>query len=327
MTSLASGSVLNIPMSVLAWLGRQGTWAVAALLFLGIAVPPIDALLKPFVTEAIFVLLCVAFLRADPMALRTYLGGPGIILAAAGWTTIVIPALLGATFLGLGLAERSPDLLLALMLQVVASPMMAAPAFAALMGLDSHLVLATLVVGSALIPVTAPLLALAFIGPALALSPLLLGLKLFAILAGSALVALTLRGIVGLTAITRYKDEIDGVNILVVFVFVAAVMEHVAARFIARPLAMMGLGALAFLVYFAVLGLTVIVFAAAGRERAFALGLMASQRNMGLMLAATGGALPDVAWLYFALCQFPIYLSPLLLKPLVRRLVRGRHAS
>jgi len=327
MTSLASGSVLNIPMSALAWLGRQGTWAVAALLFLGIAVPPIDALLKPFVTEAIFVLLCVAFLRADPMALRTYLGGPGIILAAAGWTTIVIPALLGATFLGLGLAERSPDLLLALMLQVVASPMMAAPAFAALMGLDANLVLATLVVGSALIPVTAPLLALAFIGPALALSPLLLGLKLFAILAGSALVALTLRGIVGLTAITRYKDEIDGVNILVVFVFVAAVMEHVAARFIARPLAMMGLGALAFLVYFAVLGLTVIVFAAAGRERAFALGLMASQRNMGLMLAATGGALPDVAWLYFALCQFPIYLSPLLLKPLVRRLVRGRHAS
>ncbi len=131
----------------------------------------------------------------------------------------------------------------------------------------------------------------------------------------------------GLAAITRHKDEIDGVNILVVFVFVAAVMEHVAARFMARPLAMMGLGALAFLVYFAVLGLTAIVFAAAGRERAFALGLMASQRNMGLMLAATGGALPDVAWLYFALCQFPIYLSPLLLKPLVRRLVRGRHAS
>ena len=314
-------------MSALAWLGRQGTWAIAALVFLGIAVPPIDALLKPFVTEAIFVLLCVAFLRADPMALRTYFGGPGIILAAAGWTTIVIPALFGATFLGLGLAERSPDLLLALMLQVVASPMMAAPAFAALMGLDSHLVLATLVVGSALIPVTAPLLALAFIGPALALSPLLLGLKLFAILAGSALVGLTLRGIVGLAAITRHKDEIDGVNILVVFVFVAAVMEHVAARFMARPLALMGLGALAFLVYFAVLGLTAIVFAAAGRERAFALGLMASQRNMGLMLAATGGALPDVAWLYFALCQFPIYLSPLLLKPLVRRLVRGRHAS
>jgi hypothetical protein len=37
---------------------------------------------------------------------------------------------------------------------------------------------------------------------------------------------------------------------------------------------------------------------------------MVSQRNMGLMLAATGGLLPDVTWLYFALAQFPIYFSP-----------------
>jgi BASS family bile acid:Na+ symporter len=47
---------------------------------------------------------------------------------------------------------------------------------------------------------------------------------------------------------------------------------------------------------------------------------MASQRNMGLMVAATAGALPDQAWLYFGLCQLPVYLSPQLLKPLVRRL-------
>jgi hypothetical protein len=30
--------------------------------------------------------------------------------------------------------------------------------------------------------------------------------------------------------------------------------------------------------------------------------------------------LPGTTWLYFALCQFPIYLSPQLLKPIVRRL-------
>jgi BASS family bile acid:Na+ symporter len=41
---------------------------------------------------------------------------------------------------------------------------------------------------------------------------------------------------------------------------------------------------------------------------------------MGLMLAATGGSLPDFVWLYFALCQFPIYLFPQLLKPVARRL-------
>jgi BASS family bile acid:Na+ symporter len=48
---------------------------------------------------------------------------------------------------------------------------------------------------------------------------------------------------------------------------------------------------------------------------------MASQRNVGLMLAATGGALPDLTWLYFAFSYFPIYLSPLLLQPLARRII------
>ena len=45
-----------------------------------------------------------------------------------------------------------------------------------------------------------------------------------------------------------------------------------------------------------------------------------SQRNMGLMVAATPGVLPGLTWLYFALSQFPIYLSPQLLKPIVGRL-------
>jgi BASS family bile acid:Na+ symporter len=49
---------------------------------------------------------------------------------------------------------------------------------------------------------------------------------------------------------------------------------------------------------------------------------MASQRNMGLMLAVTAGVLPDVTWLYFALAQFPIYLSPFFLDPLARRLMK-----
>jgi hypothetical protein len=85
---------------------------------------------------------------------------------------------------------------------------------------------------------------------------------------------------------------------------------------------MLGLAALAFATVLAVLALTALAFAGAGAARGFALGLMASQRNMGLMLAVTAGHLPDLVWLYVALCQLPIYLLPQLLKPLARRLAR-----
>jgi BASS family bile acid:Na+ symporter len=182
---------------------------------------------------------------------------------------------------------------------------MAAPAFAALMGLDATLVLCTMVTSTALLPLTASLFAYVFIGPALTLSPLALGLKLFAILAGSALVGFSVRQIAGLTAIERQKEGIDGFNIVVLFVFIAAIMESVAARFLATPMITIGLAALAFVVFFAVLCLTTLLFAFAGRKRALTLGFMASQRNVGLMLAASGGALPDLTWLYFCLLLLP----------------------
>lgn len=308
-------------LALLSWLGRQGTRAVAALVVIGIALPSIGAVLKPYVTEAVFVLLCIAFLRVDIAAVKTYLRRPAVVLAATAWTSAAIPLLFGLGCRTFGLPQKAPELFLGLMLQAVASPMMAAPALAGLMGLDATLVLVTLVSSTALVPITAPLFALVFVGSALSISPLMLAAKLFAILAGAALVGFGLRRFFALAAIERHKDRIDGFNVVVLFVFVAAVMESVGVRVLTAPMITMALAALAFVVFFAVLFLTVIMFLSTGRERALALGFMASQRNMGLMLAATGGALPDLTWLYFALSQFPIYLSPQLLRPLTRRIL------
>lgn len=315
--------LITLSWSALGWLGRQGTHAIAASVFLAIALPPIDALLKPFVTEAIFALLCIAVLRVDLAVLRAYVSRPALVLTATVWTSFVLPSLFGASCLLAGLKTQSPGLFLGLMLQGIASPMMAAPAFAAVMGLDATLVLTTLVTSTAVTPFTAPLFAYAFIGPTLTLSPLVLGLKLFTMLTGSLLVAAGMRYLVGFATIRRYSDQINGLNILLVFVFVAAVMQNVATQFVLAPFTTIGIVALAFAVFFCVLVLTAIAFAKAGRDRGFVLGLMASQRNMGLMLAVTAGVLPDVTWLYFALAQFPIYLSPFFLQPLARRLSRS----
>ena len=311
--------IIDTFAAVLSWIGGQGTRAVAALVIIGIAAPSIGAVVKPYVTEAVFVLLCIAFLRVDVASLRGYIRRPFLVLTATAWTSVAVPILFGLCCGVIDLRGQAPDLYLSLMLQGVASPMMAAPALAALMGLDATLVLATLVTSSALIPLTAPLFALIFIGPSLTISPLALGFKLFAILAGAAAVGIAVRRLVGLDAIERHNDKIDGFNILILFVFVAAIMENLGASFLAAPLITIALAGLAFVVFFAVLFLTALLFMWAGREQALALAFMASQRNLGLMLAATGGSLPELTWLYFALSQFPIYLSPHLLRPLARR--------
>lgn len=320
---LAATAVAAAPLQALAWLGRQGTRAVAALVVIGLALPPLGEMLRPYVAEAIFLLLCISFMRVDAAALRAHLRRPGIVLAASAWDMIAVPALIGLGCLASGLDKTSPDLFLALMLQAVASPMMAAPALAALMGLDSTLALITLVTGTALVPLTAPLFAWMFCGDALTLSPLALGLKLAWMLAGALAVAIAIRWTFGIAAIRRHRDPIDGANIIILMVFVSAVMGQVAGNFWADPLQVIAVALLSFAIFFTLLGVTMLVFRRLGHQRALALGLLVSQRNMGLMVAATGGALPGLTWLYFALSQFPIYLSPQMLKPMVGRLVAG----
>ncbi|MGO4712420.1 Na+-dependent transporter [Bradyrhizobium sp. 2TAF24] len=313
----AVSAVVALPVALLAWIGRQGVWGLAAIVVIGVVCPPLGTMMKPYVSEAIFILLCISFMRVDGAALRGYLRRPGLIAAATAWNAIGVPLLVGLAFVLTGLNLRAPELFLGLMLQMVASPMMAAPALATLMGLDATLVLVTLVTCTALLPLTAPAFAMVFLGDALKLSPLLLGAKLAALLGGSLLAAAVLRRVVGAAAIQRHRQPIDGVNIVALLVVVAGMMETVAAEWLAAPGRMLLLTALAFAVFLVLLAATVAVFRRTSRDVALALGVMACQRNMGLMLAAAGGVLPGATWLYFALSQFPIYLSPLLLRPLV----------
>lgn len=316
--------LLDLLAAALAFLGRHGTRAVAVSIFLGLALPPLAALFKPFVSEAIFLLLMLAFLRVDARELWAHIAKPGLVVMATAWIMLVVPAALGLVLLAVGLPDRVPDLFVALMLQASAPPIMAAPAFAALMGLEAALSLATLVLCMVVTPVSAAGFAEIFVGSALALRPVALGAQLLLILAGSALAAAVIRAIAGRAWVERQRERIDGLSVILLFVFAVAVMGGVTLRFLAQPLFVIGLVLVSFVLALGLTAVTTLVFAHAGRGRAFALGLACGHRNLGLMLAATGGAVPDLTWLYFGIAQFPIYLAPQLLKPIAQRLRTDR---
>ncbi|CCD95265.1 conserved membrane hypothetical protein [Bradyrhizobium sp. ORS 375] len=317
---MPSSGPFAFPLRALSWLGNQGTRAIVLVLVAAIAVPPLGELARPYVTEAIFLLLCISFMRVDVAMLRAHLRRPLLVVAATAWTTIAVPLAVGTIARVSGLDAGAPELHLALMLQATASPMMASPALAALMGLDATLVLITLVTSTALVPLTAPVFAYIFLGQTLALSPAALGLKLAGILAAALVVAVAIRFAFGIERIRQHRAPIDGVNICILFVFASAIMAHFLADLVTSPFRMLGLAVLAFAVFFLLLGITMLLFRRAGRERAMALGVMVSLRNMGLMLAATEGAIPGTTWLYFAMSQFPIHLAPQLLRPFADRL-------
>jgi predicted Na+-dependent transporter len=310
----------------LGWLGRHGTRAVAASMFVGIAAPPLGALFRPYFSETVILLLIFAFLRIDPAALKAQWARPGLMVAAAVWAMLVLPLIALAALFGFGVAafpglNGAPGLLLALTLHAVAPPTFSSPSLAALIGLNGAISLALLIACTAATPFVAPALVGAFIGD-VTLSPVALGLRLVLILAGSACVAMAVRAYAGKGWVERQQQRLDGLSVLVLFGFALALMGDVLGNAIANPLMVLGLIALVTAISLTFSALTVLVFIRAGWETALTLGHAVGSRNMGLMLAAAAGGVPDLVWLYVALAQFPVYLLPLPFRPLVRWLTQ-----
>ena len=312
--------LLDRAAAALAWLGRHGTRAVALSMFVGIAVPPLGAILRPYFPETVVVLLILAFLRVDPASLRAQWTRPVLLIVAATWTMLLLPLLALVPLLGVGIT--TPALTLALVLHVVAPPTFSSPSLAALIGLNGAISLALLIASTAITPFTAPALVAAFFGPEVTISPLALGLRLVLILAGSACAAVAIRAVAGKAWVERQAERFDGLSVIALFGFAIALMGNVLENAIANPLLVLGLIALAIAVSLALSALTALVFLRNGWDVALTLGHAAGSRNMGLMLAAAAGAVPELVWLYVALAQFPIYLLPLPFKPLVRWLAR-----
>jgi predicted Na+-dependent transporter len=315
--------ILKALQAVLAWLGRQGTRALAASIFLGLAVPPLAAYVKPHLGETVFVLLLFSYLRTDPTAFRRYLREPGLIIVAALWVMLAVPLIFGTAYALVGIREAMPALYTIMILQCAITPITSSAAFAALMGLDVAFSLAVLIVSNALSPITTVAFSYLFLGTSL-FSPIELGVKLFYFFAGAGAVAYAIRRVTGQEWIERQKEPIDGLNVIAVFVFAIAAMESVPRHVLANPLFALELFVLIIVLTLALIGLSVLVFLRAGLDRGLVIGLLAAFRNIGVVMAALGATLPDLAWFYFAMVQFPIFLLPAILQPLARRLAEKR---
>lgn len=309
---------LRLPLAALAWIGRQGTTGLAVSIFLGIAVPPLAAYVKPHLGETVFVLLVFSYLRTNPDELRQAVRAPGLAIVGALWAMIAVPLLVGGVLVLVGLPKLAPSLYTIMILHIAIAPIVSSAAFAALMGLDVAFTMVAVIVCNVLSPVTTVAISTLFLGTAL-ISPLDLGIKLLVFLLLSGLVAMVIRRIAGQHWIDEQKETIDGLNVISVFIFAIAAMEGVPRHFLADPVAAFGLLGLIVMLAVVLIGLSALVFVRAGLGVGMIIGLLSAFRNLGTIMAAIGTTLPDQAWFYFALAQFPIYLFPALLKPLVRR--------
>jgi BASS family bile acid:Na+ symporter len=263
--------------------------------------------------------MTLVLLRVDFRQVLAYLRRPLLVAALLAWLLLACPLLMFALTRAVGL---DGPLGAALVIMATGCAATSSPAFARLVGLDGEIALVAAVLSTLLIPLTAPPLALGLLGIDLAISVGGLMARLGLVVGLPLLLSLAIRRALGPERLARYGRAVDGAVVLLVVLYGFGVMDGMQARILAEPLWVAAGTALAFAGNFGLNVLTALAFAPAGRRVALSAGLLSGNRNMALYLAVLPAATEPRILLFFALCQFPLFLSPLLLRPVYDR-IRG----
>lgn len=300
----------------LIFLTNQGPNILAFGALSGLVWPGLADLAAPAMPVSIFLLVWISLLRVE---------GAFHQLPARPLTAIVLPLLLMVPCpLLVGYAAQlvgfAPDTVLALVLATAAPPSIGNAAVARMLGLDGGLPLAATMAAMVLAPLTVPLAAILYGGPAI--DPVALAVKLLVLVGAAAGLALPLR-IHAASAIARHGTWLDLILLLALLVFALSAMAGLQAWLLAQPLVAMGQIALAFTVNLGLQGLGALLLPGSLATRAGG-ALLFGNRNVGLVWSALGSAVPPTAALYFAATQLPIYTLPRLLQFILAR-HRGSH--
>lgn len=285
---------------------------------MGLFVPPIAALFRDVITPIVFLLMTLVLLRVDPAQVVAHLRRPLLVLALLAWLLVGCPllawALMGAFGISGGLAAG---------LVVVATGCAAtsSPAFARLVGLDGEIALVVAVISTLLVPFTAPPIALGLMGIDLAISLPGLMLRLGLLVGLPLLISIAIRRMMGPARLAHWGRSVDGTVVLLVVFYGFGVMDGILARLVAEPALVLGGIALAFAGTLTLNLATVLVFRVVGLRLALSAGLLSGNRNMALYLAVLPAATDPMVLLFLVLCQFPLFLSPFLLRPIYARLM------
>lgn len=296
---------------------RHGSLLLALSIVVGLAVPPLAALARPAITLVVVSLMSLVLLRTDFRAVFGFMRRPVLLAALAFGLMVASPVIVFALTQAAGIGGADQAGLVVLATGCAAT---SAPAFARLVGLDPQLSIVASVGSTLLVPATAPPLALGLLGIDLALSLEALMGRLALVVALPLGLSLLARRVLPAQGLADWGRAIDGAAVWCVVLYGLAVMDGVTHAALAQPAAFARSLGLAFAGGYGLNLLTTLAFLPFGKTLALTTGLLSGNRNMSLYLAVLPTTTDPGVLLFLALCQFPLLLSPFLLRPAYRRL-------
>jgi BASS family bile acid:Na+ symporter len=306
-----------VALRALAWLGRHGAAVLAGGLLIGLALPPLAALLRPALAALVFVLTTVTMLTIEWPQVLVHLRRPARVALILGWSLVAVPLLVAAAA---RLLPLPAPLAQAVVLWAAAPPLTSVAALAIILGLDPALALIAMIGGTFLVPLTLPPLVLGLIGLEIDIGMLPLMLRLALFVGGAAAAAAAIRRLAGPERLRRHAVALSGANVLFMLVFAVAIMDGVDDILVARPLDVLLYAGTALVASVALQAASFLAFSRLERRAALTVGLVGGNHNLAMVWANLGGAATPDLMLFFICVQLPIYVLPAALKPIYRRL-------
>ncbi len=300
------------------YLGRHATLFLAGGVLLGLFVPALAALARPLLIPGLLIPLVIALLRLNWDALAAYARRPGLVALISAGLLLASPVLMWLTLKAFSLP---PALAQGLTLMAAASPIVSSAAISLILGLDAALAVIVIVVTTALMPFSLPLVALWLLGLKIDIDLATFMWRLALMVGGAFAAALALRRLVPQHRLQANARMLDGASVATLVMFALAIMDGVTAVALARPGFVVLVTIAAFVANIVLQALGTLAALRLGMRSALTVGLMTGNCNMGLVLVALADKADFDVIVFFAMAQIPMYMLPALLTPLYRRLL------
>lgn len=303
--------------NVLRWAGRNGAAVVIAGVVIGLGVPSLSALARPYLAVAIFIFTFGSFLKFDGKSIGSEVANMQRNVLMVVWATFGVPLVMVAIII---IARPGPELAQGLLFWSLVPASPACVAFAAILRLNVSIALLATVLGTAASPFYIPALAAFFGGYRLDINPIQTCLQLVFLVGGAFLASLAAKRLAS-TFIRENPEAMTGIAVLAMFLAGMGSMRDVQTHLLAQPSTSLEFVVLAYVLLFGAELTGTFLFWRYGRTAALTAGLISGTRTITLAWVVLGNHILPLADLFLATSMVAKYTAPGLTKWLLARII------
>ena len=303
--------------NVLQWAGRNGAAVVIAGVVIGLCIPYLSDLARPYLAIAIFIFTFGSFLKFDDTSLGNELGRARQIALMVLWATFGVPLVI---VLLIRVTHPGPELAQGLLFWALVPASPACVAFAAILRLNIPIALLATVIGTAASPFYIPALAAMFGGYSLDIDPLATCLHLVLLVGGAFLASVVAKRLAS-SFIRENPEAMTGIAVFAMFLAGMGSMRGMQAHLLAQPQTSLEFVLLAYVMLFAAELTGTFLFWRYGRNAALTAGLDQRNAHHHLGLGLLGNEVLPLADLFLATSMVAKYTAPGLTKWLLTRIL------